>query len=63
MKYLLVKGADVNAYSSGRTTPVVEAAAQGNLGLVKHLVHKSATIEADHSKLGVRSFFLKSWGS
>ncbi|WP_163371002.1 ankyrin repeat domain-containing protein [Endozoicomonas acroporae] len=45
--YLLDRGVNVNANDSGRTTPVVEAAAQGHLGLVKHLLHKSAIIEAD----------------
>jgi ankyrin repeat protein len=43
-KYLISKGADVNAWSDDDRTPLVDAVSAGNLEIVKFLVSKGADV-------------------
>ena len=46
VKYLVAKGADVNAMHRGGLTPLMTAATRGRLDVVKFLVDKGADVNA-----------------
>jgi ankyrin repeat protein len=46
VKYLVEKGADVNAKNEDSTTPLFSAAGSGDLEVVKYLVEKGADVNA-----------------
>jgi len=46
VKYLVTKGADVNAMSKDDITPLMDAASKGNLEVVEFLVAKDADVNA-----------------